>query len=289
MPIECERLQGFPAIIDRVRIAVWHHSDLPASGALAETQSPKSQKSALSAAGSGSPRPVCSAETNFVTNRHGHDLPVALNVLINLEDGKVRLSNAGKLLWSASTAIKSSESPLPMPVDAFARLVARMTQTEVPQTLSGRVELPANTSNSSPALLGSACVDVFGQETEELASDAARLTTAAENFTKSTTSGDGSHSQSCDLSLGTLNSCVTAAISSCIPNEIRLMSSYAVCVDLIRAYTDVPYRNKPAVDGPRYKALGNSMAVNCMRWLGRRIEMVDALASSTRSKEPINE
>jgi DNA (cytosine-5)-methyltransferase 1 len=28
-------------------------------------------------------------------------------------------------------------------------------------------------------------------------------------------------------------------------------------------------------DGPRYKALGNSMAVNVMRWIGRRIEMVE--------------
>ncbi|MEO1314991.1 MAG: hypothetical protein AAFW01_00095 [Pseudomonadota bacterium] len=30
-------------------------------------------------------------------------------------------------------------------------------------------------------------------------------------------------------------------------------------------------------DGPRYKALGNSMAVNVMRWIGRRIAEVDAL------------
>ena len=30
-----------------------------------------------------------------------------------------------------------------------------------------------------------------------------------------------------------------------------------------------------ASDGPRYKALGNSMAVNCMRWIGMRIQMVD--------------
>jgi DNA (cytosine-5)-methyltransferase 1 len=34
-----------------------------------------------------------------------------------------------------------------------------------------------------------------------------------------------------------------------------------------------------ASDGPRYKALGNSMAVNVMRWLGRRIEMVDRIPS----------
>jgi DNA (cytosine-5)-methyltransferase 1 len=38
-----------------------------------------------------------------------------------------------------------------------------------------------------------------------------------------------------------------------------------------RNWTDVPYRNKPAADSPRYKALGNSMAVPCMVWLGRRI------------------
>jgi DNA (cytosine-5)-methyltransferase 1 len=30
-------------------------------------------------------------------------------------------------------------------------------------------------------------------------------------------------------------------------------------------------------DGPRYKALGNSMAVPVMRWIGQRIEMVDKI------------
>ena len=36
-------------------------------------------------------------------------------------------------------------------------------------------------------------------------------------------------------------------------------------------HTQVPYRGKPSSDGPRYKALGNSMAVCCMEWIGRRI------------------
>lgn len=40
-------------------------------------------------------------------------------------------------------------------------------------------------------------------------------------------------------------------------------------------YTLIPYRGKPAADGNRYKALGNSMAVNVMRWLGDRIAEVD--------------
>jgi DNA (cytosine-5)-methyltransferase 1 len=42
-------------------------------------------------------------------------------------------------------------------------------------------------------------------------------------------------------------------------------------------WTDVPYRGKPAADGPRYKALGNSMAVPVMRWIGERIASVDAI------------
>jgi DNA (cytosine-5)-methyltransferase 1 len=45
-------------------------------------------------------------------------------------------------------------------------------------------------------------------------------------------------------------------------------------------YTRIPWRGKPAEmcpDGGRYKALGNSMACNVMRWIGRRIELVDAV------------
>lgn len=36
-------------------------------------------------------------------------------------------------------------------------------------------------------------------------------------------------------------------------------------------WTDIPYKGKTAPDGPRYKAIGNSMAVPVMRWIGQRI------------------
>jgi DNA (cytosine-5)-methyltransferase 1 len=42
-------------------------------------------------------------------------------------------------------------------------------------------------------------------------------------------------------------------------------------------YTLIPYRGKPAADGPRYKALGNSWAVPVFRWVGERIALVDAI------------
>jgi DNA (cytosine-5)-methyltransferase 1 len=41
-------------------------------------------------------------------------------------------------------------------------------------------------------------------------------------------------------------------------------------------YTNIPWRKKSeSPDGPRYKALGNSMAVPVMRWIGERINKVD--------------
>ena len=47
-------------------------------------------------------------------------------------------------------------------------------------------------------------------------------------------------------------------------------------------YTDIPYRNKEhAPDGARYKALGNSMAVPVMRWIGERIRMVEETDETT--------
>jgi DNA (cytosine-5)-methyltransferase 1 len=42
-------------------------------------------------------------------------------------------------------------------------------------------------------------------------------------------------------------------------------------------YTDIRPRGKDTPDGPRYKALGNSMAVPVMRWIGERIAKVEKL------------
>jgi DNA (cytosine-5)-methyltransferase 1 len=50
-------------------------------------------------------------------------------------------------------------------------------------------------------------------------------------------------------------------------------------------WTLIPWRGKPAdqcPDGPRYKALGNSMAVPCMAWIGKRI--ADFVAQTTKGE-----
>lgn len=50
-------------------------------------------------------------------------------------------------------------------------------------------------------------------------------------------------------------------------------------------FTRIPYRGKPAADGPRYKALGNSMAVPCMRFIGARIDAQRVADSAAEAAE----
>jgi DNA (cytosine-5)-methyltransferase 1 len=57
-----------------------------------------------------------------------------------------------------------------------------------------------------------------------------------------------------------------AGVRRLTPTECEFLMGFP------RDYTAIPFRGKPAADGPRYKALGNSMAVPVIRWIGERIE-----------------
>lgn len=50
-----------------------------------------------------------------------------------------------------------------------------------------------------------------------------------------------------------------------LPSECEALQGFP------RGYTAITINGKPAADSPRYRALGNSMAVSVMHWLGKRI------------------
>lgn len=54
-------------------------------------------------------------------------------------------------------------------------------------------------------------------------------------------------------------------------------------------YTLVHYKGKPAADSPRYKALGNSIAVPVMRWIGERIQKWENMYADGKGKEVAGE
>ena len=94
-------------------------------------------------------------------------------------------------------------------------------------------------------------------------------------------STDGSvHAMGCGSSGG----CATQAVAQAMtvrrltPRECERLQGFP------DDYTLIPWRKKAAgdcPDGPRYKALGNSMAVNCMAWIGERIAAVEAEKETT--------
>ena len=52
-------------------------------------------------------------------------------------------------------------------------------------------------------------------------------------------------------------------------------------------YTDISWRGQPhSPDGPRYRALGNSMAVPVMNWIGKRINSVEKILDERREEAP---
>lgn len=67
---------------------------------------------------------------------------------------------------------------------------------------------------------------------------------------------------------GVLDHRVRSAVRRLLPLECERLQGFP------DNHTLIPWKKKPAdqcPDGPRYKALGNSMAVPCMRWIGTRI------------------
>jgi len=56
------------------------------------------------------------------------------------------------------------------------------------------------------------------------------------------------------------------AVRRLTPEECEALQGFP------RGYTKISAKT---ADGPRYKSLGNSMAVPCMRWIGERIQMVE--------------
>lgn len=59
------------------------------------------------------------------------------------------------------------------------------------------------------------------------------------------------------------------------PPVMRVRRLMPVECERLQGFPDgwalITYRGKPAADGPRYKAIGNSMAVPVMRWIGARL------------------
>ena len=120
----------------------------------------------------------------------------------------------------------------------------RFEETQVAACLNGWDE------RHNPPKHMAVAVDIYNQTTNETSQ------------ALSSSASDIHHTGGC------INPSQAMAVRRLTPRECERLQGFK------DDHTLIPWRGKPAEqcpDGPRYKALGNSMAVPCMAWIGKRI------------------
>jgi hypothetical protein len=273
MPSECEALQGFPHINERVILNVCtdHRSGL-VSVAL---QCLRWQNSASPADGEGL-TPFASSAAVDSSMRQARPAPLAvLHVLTHSEGDSAELHSHARSTSSASGANGYDwyrRSTLPA---SSVRALAPVLRNLAHAVRSGKVASPLSMLPSTVAQSGGRHAPMSGGATEAIAGSAA----SGPVMGTFTTSDLGQLHPISDSPEATLCCSVLSAIAGCIPRE-TLPASFLLELTVTTPYTLIPWRGKPASecpDGPRYKALGNSWACNVARWVGRRISLVEQI------------
>ena len=277
IPEECEALQGFPTVSEKITIqACLDHQNQSVRVAL---KCLRWQNSALSAEESALTQPAKTAAVPSSTSP-AHLAPLAaLHVRMHSVDELLEIRSAGRLIWSASGAGQSRKSLPPTLTENSVQELARLLR-EVARTITaGKAESPPSIRLSFPASSGAINAEKSGREMEESASDAM----SDQHRATFTTSDLGLITTFSDSTAETLCCSALRAIAGCIPNK-TLPETFSIELTVETPYTAIPWRKKPASecpDGPRYKALGNSWAVPNVRWIGERIDEVDRIQLNT--------
>jgi hypothetical protein len=234
IPLECERLQGFP----------------PASQTCTVTLPP---------ADAGTAPPVA--------------IPVLMHLSVDAELKVLKRYLPGERCLTVDFADKDNNTLLPLFAGDLARLITTtLTQAEVLPGKKADTELTTKNGTLHRCADHYSAVLTGTQHTAE-PDDITQLATRLKK-TLSTVARKQKRGQPVAGDLPGLFSLVAAAVMSLLPAHLRNRQAWAFTLELRRGYTQIPWRGKCAIDcpdGPRYQALGNSMAVPVVRWLGERI------------------
>jgi len=265
-PRECERLQDCPTCINRVimNICVDHQSNAASVG----LRCLRSQSNALPAADVVSGESAGCADAILWSDQESREAAVAVSVRTGHAPKVLAIRSLGKLLWCANGAGRENWCLRHTQPDDFALAIAGLVRCLAQMGQTGKAESRHYTLSSTVPENGKWLAAIFGQGSAVTASDAVKKLIAD---TKYITSSHGRNISDSGSVERTLLCCALAAISSFILKQTHATSLCKVVLDLESDFTLITYRGKPAADGPRYRALGNSMAVPVIRWIGQRI------------------
>ena len=276
-PIECEKLQGFKPIIEGVtyKLCLDHQS----KSARVEVKCHRSQSSVL-----GVDTPSLKSEllqiakiveASFSTSPTNQNLLAVQGVPQHCGISEQKKPNVEKLKSNASGVEQEDCYRHQIAIEDFAPELVATLQTLVQDQRLGKEGSQANITPFTHRGNGSSSVEIFGLDIEASAEDAI-LDLNGEKYTMS---GLGQNTLMTGCEIATLFYCATNAIGGCIPRKTNKEIFY-IHLTNVSGFTKIPYRNKSADDCPngvRYKALGNSMAVNVMAWIGQRVQQATAI------------
>lgn len=274
-PRECEKLQGFTTVTERVvfDLCLDHQKD----AVLAGLKCRRLQNNALIAEGGENRESALSADVHSWNDQESLNAVVHAHVRLSHAPMLHAIRSQGRLLWSASGAEEPKMFLPPMQQESIARVIVAVLQGAATLIKTGVEESRQNTTHFILPKDGNWSAVIFGQGNADCASGADAVQDADTTFT---TSSLGQPIQNSEQAQITWLCSALNAIASFTPKRTSSGNIARLVLDIESDWTLIPYRKKPAEDcpdGPRYKALGNSMAVPCMLWIGQRVAMVEAI------------
>jgi DNA (cytosine-5)-methyltransferase 1 len=272
-PVECERLQGFPEIKKYTIFDVClDHQNNYVNVAI---KCRKLQNNVFNAEEVKKQELAKYAVQNLNAEKENQKSAVVLNVQNNYGPKLTNLFNVEKLLSNAISAETKKKFLQLMETESFAQLLVDISTIAEKIIETGKVELQVNPLNFTWGESGNLFAEIFGREKEGFAKDVESI--AKEAITFITLNLD-QNIRSLNMKNLTWLFSVLAAINLFIAEKTLNQSSFEFCITTQNGFTNIPYRKKEeSPDGPRYKALGNSMAVPVMAWIGKRIQEVSEL------------
>lgn len=272
MPVECERLQGFPETEYHTTIEVCVGQ--PKRPVNADAPSRKSQRHVGNVVRN-IPRGVASFAARYFT--HGDQsaskrAPLVAHIFY--APGEVLALNPDGSCLFAGSAANESEFPLPMPLADFVRQLAGISITADHSIRHGAAESRLSAHCSIHHLDGARLVRLSGDGTMQRANGVSSDSNTECGPTRSTTR---SHSSSGDTErrLRTSFSSVLAAISGFIHSPILAENSFRIEISVSLGWTEIGVDRLGGCvelsDSARYRMLGNAVAIPKVEWIGRRM------------------
>ena len=294
-PIECERLMGFPTVrktikleFERLQSNKFNVIISAENGGLTWLENQKKNvdvgdqnhkllKHVGSAEKTNAPEHVGFVGKNLNTEHPQTEKHALLNVLIFSEENHTQIITTQRSQLNANVVEKRiAYLPFTQHED-FVLIIAGINSILEKITRCGREESRRREEFLTGQEAGVESVKMYGLEIMQPAKDAEiGLTTHKEHLKSITSSLLNSKNTEHDLT--TLFLYALNVITGYIPIETIMESSLTLTLISEEGWTRIPWRGKPAEDcpdGPRYKACGNSMGVNVMRWIGTRIQELE--------------